>query len=473
MALRDDIKNLNAHYKNLGPQFIHNATLFDIFEGNLLQYVLEDLQKQLSENSYETVKHRVPPINVLRKVIDKQSKIYVKAPSRTIVKGKEKDNKNLTEFTNKLELNTKMQDSNEIFNLAKSVALEPFLDEGVPSIRILPPDKFFVYSVNKVNPLKPTHFVKCMGKQKVGSTDREIFHAYTDTEFLIYDDHNEERTEMMAEYDNDGTNAYKKIPFVYINRSKHLLTPKIDTDTLQMTKLVPILLADCNFCAMFQSFSIIYGIDVNDENLKMAPNAFWRFKSEEGDKKPQIGVIKPEADTDKVLNLIRAEISIWFQTKNIKPGSIGTLTVDTAASGISKMIDESDTSEDRATQTPIFAKAEENLLSLIVNHMHPVWSLEKDYAHRGMKFSPNLEFKSIFPEQKPITDSSKVIDDEIKKLDNGLTTTELAIKAIEPDLTDDQIKELVQKILEENRKKSEEGEEEASPKDEDLKDEVA
>ncbi len=454
MALKDELKELAEIRKDLSGKIGHNFTLFDIFEGNLLEYVLADLKVQLSEKSYETAQSRVPAINVLKRIVDKLSKIYLIPPKREMVGGSEADNRKLSEFTDKIGLNEAGQDANEIFNLAKSVAIEPYLDKGKPCLRVLPPNQFFVVSKDPVNPMRPTHFVKIMGKTKVGAEEREVMFAYTDTEFQIFDSAGEARPELMRKYQNDGKNLFGAIPFVYINRSKYRLIPTQDTDTLSMTKLIPILLTDATFASMFQSFSILYGIDVDDENLTMSPNAFWRFKSKGDDTKPEVGSIKPEADTDKILGLAKTLLALWLESKNIKPGSVGTLTTENAASGIAKMIDESDTSEDRKIQANIFAPAEEELLSLLINKMHPVWKGDKDYIHRSETFGANLDFNSTFPEQKPVLDQTKLLDDELKKLDKGLTTKKRALKKIEPDMTDLEIDQVLTEIDEEKKKEA-------------------
>ena len=252
---------------------------------------------------------------------------------------------------------------------------------------------------------------------------------------------------MVAAGNPDGINEYGVLPGVYINRSRHSLIPKIDTDTLNMTKLIPVLLADCNFATMFQSFSIIYGIDVNDENLKMAPNAFWSFKSDPSrDTKPEIGVLKPEVDTDKVLGLVKTELAMWLESKGIKPGSVGSMTADNAASGIAKMIDESDTTEDRKKQVSIFAPRDAECLEVIINHMLPVWKMDPaftaDIPFIGDGYAVGVEF----PEQKPLVDEAVATETEIKKIQNGLTTKKRAIKKLNPDMTDDQVEELLNEI---------------------------
>lgn len=460
MALRQDIKPLVEVWKNSSGVLGHNYCLFDIFEGNLLPYVLDDLEKQLSENSFNQIKHRVAPINVLKRLIDKLSKIYAKAPQREIINISNhepskapKDKDLLSFYVRSLDINTNMGLANEFFNLFKNCLIEPFLDKGKPKLRVIPSDRFFVYSNDPVNPLNVTHLVKIMGKYKdIDGTENMLFYAYTADEFLVFNDKEQVVESKMAEvYANApseyGKNPYGAIPGVYVNRSKHQLIPSIDTDTLQMTKLLPVLLSDANFCVMFQAFSIVYGIDLDEEQMKMAPNAFWRFKSNPNnpDARPSVGVIKPEADVDKMLSLIHAQLAFWLNSRNIKPGAIGVINSENFSSGIAKAIDEMDTSEDRQKQVPYFMEAENQLWDLIFNHMHPVWLSQPDFAYK-VAVSANIGVQTTFAEQRPLVDTSTVIDDCIKMLDKALESRKGALKRINPDWPEDQVEEKIKEI---------------------------
>lgn len=446
MALREDIPKLIEAWRGHDSTLKHNEVLFSISEGELLPHVLADLKRQLSENSFERIKHRVPPINILIRIVDKLSKIYIRPPIRTIIGGKKRDQKALDELVKSLNYNVAMSEANVFFNTFKNTWVEPFLYKGKPSIRSIPSDRFFVYSNDKVDPTKPTHFVKIMGLDQ--EKKHTVFYGYTADEFLIFDSSGRVFDDLMLMNENpEGINYYGCLPGVYINRSRHWLTPKIDTDTLNMTKLIPVLLADCNFATMFQSFSIIYGIDVNDENLKMAPNAFWSFKSDPSrETQPQIGVLKPEVDTDKVLSLIKAELAMWLESKGIKPGTVGSMTVENAASGIAKMIDESDTTEDRKKQVSIFAPHDAECLELIINNMLPIWRNDPNFIADIPLFGLDYQVSTEFPEQKPIVDEGAATDTEIKKINAGLTTKKRAIKKLNPDMTDDEIESLMMEI---------------------------
>lgn len=449
MSLNSERKLVAKQYEKFSYRLGHNAILFDIYEGNLLTYVLNDLAAQLSEKSFEQAKHRVAPVNLLQRVVQKLARLYSRPPMRTVEPLTAVD---LVDFyAQSFDINTVGGVANEFFNLFKSTALEPFLDANLnPRLRVVPSDRFFVFSTNPSDPMQVTHFVKTMGKQDINGVEKTVLYVYTDQEFQILDSEGNLLEGIMNEQQLDGSNPFGKIPFSYAVKSRHTLNPPIDTDTLCMTKLFPILLTDLNYAVMFQTFSILYGIDVDEEGLKMAPNAFWRFKTDPTTQhKPEIGMIKPEVDSDKVMQLIQAELSMWLQSKNIRPGSVGQLSSENFSSGISKMVDEMDTVEERQRQIPFFKQLEEDMWDLIINYMHPVWSRSQGFPV-GIQFPSGTKVTVEFKEQLPMQDRNIVVDSLIKELDKGLTTRKVAIKKLNPEMSDDEVDDLLAEIEEDN-----------------------
>lgn len=100
--LKEEIPLLMAHVQKNAPLTAHNAILFDIYEGNLLEYVLVDLKKQLSPEYFQQIIHRVTPINILVRVVQKLSKIYSKPPRRIIENGNDMDAELLAFYEEKL-----------------------------------------------------------------------------------------------------------------------------------------------------------------------------------------------------------------------------------------------------------------------------------------------------------------------------------------------------------------------------------
>jgi hypothetical protein len=280
--------------------------------------------------------------------------------------------------------------------------------------------------------------------------EKQIFWTWDEGSFQITDSEEKIRYDLMALYNNpEGLNPIGRLPFVYVNASDHKLCPIIETDTLAIVKLLPIMLSDLNLAAMFQSFSIIYGIDLNDENIQFAPNAFWRLKSDmTSDKKPEIGQIKPQVDFDQVLKLIESELSMWLGTKGIRAGAVGQLSPENFASGISKVIDEMDTFEAREKQVTEFKKAEAEFWDLLLNYMHPSWA-ESGQINNPARATPTAEVITNFVKQLPQQSRGQIVRDVKEEYAAGFISRKRALRALNPEMSDDQVEQLMIEIDEE------------------------
>jgi len=345
MALREDIPILIKRWEDLKPLLNHNARLFNIYEGELKPEVIAVFKQTLALQSFTAMRDRVAPINILIKIIDKLSRIY--PPWRTIsVDGEKNDSDTdlLEWYEENMRVNQKMNITNEFFNLFKNTLTQVFISKGKPRLRPIPSHQFFVWSNDQVEPTEPTHIVTIFDDMDPNTMQPiKVFHVYTDEEVAIFDEKKRIRSIV--------PNPFGIIPFVYTNRSQNLLIPKPDTDTLTMSILIPVLLSDLNYAVKFQTFSIIAGTNISDANLKMAPNAIWLIKQDpDTEGEPKLQVIKPEVNITEVLGLIQGELAFWLNSRGIKPGAIGKIGQDNFASGISKMIDEIDTSDERNKQ---------------------------------------------------------------------------------------------------------------------------
>ncbi len=451
MASKDQIELLHDYVLEQRDLIKHNDDLFTIYEGDLLRFIVAELQTQLSKESFGMAEKRIPPINVLVRLIDKLSKIYQQNPVRTIEEntGAEKDAELLDWYEKSMDANNIMNCSNEFLNLFKNNLIQPYIHNGMPKLRAIASNSFTVYSDSAVDPTMPTHVITFHSIMEQGK-ETKLYYVYTDEHFFIFDEHKELRRDIMASLGNEeGVNVAGKIPFVYVNRSKNLLVPLMDSDIKKMTILLPVMLSDLNFAVMMQAFSIIYGVDIDDTGIKMSPNAFWNFKSDEStDKTPQIGVLKPQVDTGATLNLIQSEIGLWLQTRGIKPGAVGQLTVENFASGISKMIDEMDTSEERQKQVSIYQGVEEQLWKLITDYMHPMWR-KQGVIDSTLDWSPGVEVRTDFSEQLPLLNRGDIVADLKLEMEAGFISKFRAIQKLNPRMSEEEVDLLMKEIEEE------------------------
>lgn len=452
MALRDDIPALVDYIKQNQWILDHNYKLFDIYEGNLLPYVEADLARQLSKQSFEQAQHRIAPLNILRQLMDKLSRIY--PPTRLVVDGSDSDAELLAWYEQTIKADSVCNQANEYFNLFKTALLEPYVYHGQPALRAIPSDRFLPYSQNRVNPLDPTHIIIVLGKKQIknlkGDYDlRTVYLAYTADEWIAFDSAEDVRTEIMAAYGNiDGTNPYGVLPFVYINRSKNLLVPKPDSDLFVMAKLPSVIMTDELFISMFSSFSIIYGIDIDDKNLSVAPNSFWSFKSDPAsEKQPVLNQIKPQGDIDQLTRMLQNLLTIWAQTRGIKVNFSGGLNGQDMASGVSKLVDEMDTYQDRDKQVTYFVDGETDLWDLLLKDMHPIWIENNMLESTALpQFTPTADFEINFAEQIPTISRGDLVEDLNSEVAAGFTTRKRAIKRLNPRMSDTEIDDLLIEI---------------------------
>lgn len=402
-----------------------------IYEGDLLPFVREVMRKTLSENYFRQIEHRIIPINVLTRIVDKLSKVYISPPVRKDETYQEFIDQIITE----LDIDLIMSNADEFSHLFKSYALEPYIDEGMPGIRVLPADRFMVIGEDKKNPMKVTTFIKYMGK--INELD-SLYYAYTDMEFIPFTSKGE--IYVSALDGNDGVNPYGVIPFVYGNRSKLSLVPTQDTDITQLTLMIPILLSDLAGAIMFSCFSVIYGIDLKIEKLEKSPNSFWNFKtdSKNDNAKPEIGTIKSDVDIDKVMSFIKQTFAFWLETKGVRIGSLNNVDAGNV-SGIAKIIDEMDVYEIKKQQINYFKKEEKNLWNLLAV-MNNYWvKSEPDYDGKivGEDFNPTVVFDEPRPEIPRATEFATVNAEYL----GGYMESDDAIAILYPDLDENEIEE--------------------------------
>lgn len=451
MAIRDNIPKYLKYIQDNRPYLEENRIKLDIFDGNLISYVKESLRKTLSDNYFSKIQERIIPINVLSRIVNKSSKAYVSAPSREtsdIYKS------TVQYYENIFELNTKMQKADEYSNLFKGYALEPFLHNGKPRLRVLPYDRFLPYSDDQVDSTYVTAFIKFMGKRVLTKNGKdtivEVFHVFTNEEFVSFDTDGDVVEADLVE--NEGVNPYGVIPFFYGNRGNDVILPTQDTDMIPLTKMVPTLLTDLSGAILFQCFSIVWGIDVNSENLTMSPNAFWSLKSDKtSDKTPSVGTIKPEADIDKVIGFVMTTFTLWLETKGIRVGSIGSIDAGNAASGISKIIDEMDTTEIIQKSQAAFQSDESTGFWPLIAKMSNYWvmnnlisdTVKPDFLGKDFVVTVVLDPPEPFLDRR-----SEVETLEIER-NAGFTSTKRAVTQLNPDMDEDQIEELLEEIEEE------------------------
>lgn len=447
--LADLVPAIRLHIMNHLEYLTYNNRLFLVHEGQLRKEIEDSMRQELTGKSFTKAIRRVPSINLLQRIIDKLSRVYSERAKRTSAVASDEELVQYYEQTTCVD--ERMASANRIYNLQKCVALEPYLYNGKPALRVLPAHQFLVFSDDPENPTCPTVFIKFMGEaDSFPFTDRDgtkvqtdevhrvqLYYLYSDQEFMILDSDGATRTDLMSAMQAPRENPYGIIPFLYINRSDFRLIPVPDTDTLENTILIPKLLADLNYAVQFQSHSIFTAVDLDlPADMAMAPDTVWPLKSSEGATgQGRLDVVRPSIDIDGVLRLIATTLSVWLESRNIKPGDMGQKQIGDAASGVARIVDEADATQDRQIQAARFIDAERALWALI-GKMHNFWVRQGLLTDKPKTFSEAVAVTTVFGDQRPIVSETETLNAITVQMSAGLMSKRQAIKKLYPTFSD-------------------------------------
>lgn len=419
---------------------------FIVYNGKLKEVIKRAISKEFSKP--ETVKQlfdRIVPINITQKIVDKLAAIYIQPPSRTASDKNQADQELIDLYSNSFKMNRNGKLANRYFKLHKHTLWQPFLDrDGIPKLRTLPSQTYTPLSEDRREPDRPTMIVKHLKFDP--EPERQRHEIWTDETFQIVDGNGAIDIQRMNELDNpEGINPFGRLPFVYVSdNTDGNLIPISDDDLISMQLVISVLLTDLTFASKYQLWSVIVAKGVNtNASFDWNPNSI--IKVPPG---VDIEAIKPKLDTMEALNLIKSLVGMLLTTKNL---SVGSMQVDVdrsdPASGTAKMIDKSETTEDRLDQEQIFRDSETQLWDLFAHHMLPTWvdsgEIHPDYVGR---FSESFQLSIRFADQKPVVSDQQVVDTEIKKLNEGLTTKKMALGEIFPELDNEELDDLLASI---------------------------
>lgn len=464
--LVDMIPELLQHIERHRSTLQFNFRLYKIDEGQIREEVEDSLREEMvSQAALNRALKRIPSINIPKKVADKLSKVYALPPVR---KTSDETDADLVDGISKLaDVDGVMHYSNRLYNLQRMGAVEFFAKDGKQRIRVLAGHQYLPYSDDPVDPLNVTVFIKFMGTElrygqmfdedgrKVTQEDQprrvDIFHVYSDDEFLVIDSDGKIDRDKMAELDRaDGVNPCGTIPFVHIANSTLELIPYPNKTALDMAVLIPKLLTDLNYAAQFMSHSLIYTTNTDLKNAEVAPDAIINLGDTDGEgNSPTIGSIKPEVDIERVLQLIEFELSAYLSSVGIKAATQGSMMPGREASGFAKAMDEGDATSERKVQAEAFKKFERKLWQKMAL-MQAYWS-RSNLVTDKRQFSPQFieNFSVAFGEMKHLVSQKEKLEKVQTMRSLGLMSKAQALKELEPDLSDEQIQQRLSEIDEE------------------------
>ena len=434
----------------------YNTNLIEMFDGNLRYYVEQSLSQSMSGESFNIAKNNIVVINTLRKVIEKLSKAYTEPVAREAENSI--DQELLEYYEDSTNVDRVMLKINEFFNLNKYCAIEPYIVNGNPRLRILTADEFCVYSDSPTDPNIPTVFIKFGGSARryeapeADASLVKIYYLYSVDQLLIVDSEGVIRVDLMFQEGLDGNNPLAYIPFIYVYDNSRKLIPTPDSDLWPMAIDTSVALTNLNYANLFMSHSLIYGVDLDTESLsklKAAPNKFLNLKTDPSRRQSggsgTVGAITPQINIPDTLQSIQEKIGLWLSSKGLQTqAAAGNVTAQNYASGIAKLIDEADAISLYKEQIIFFRHIEEAVWTMIMD-IHSYWA-DIGAIDESRRFSDGFDPIIQFQIAEPTYSEDILVDILIKELETGLITRKGAIKRLNPEFTDREIDAYLREI---------------------------
>jgi hypothetical protein len=134
-----------------------------------------------------------------------------------------------------------------------------------------------------------------------------------------------------------------------------------------------------------------------------------------------------------------------MSTKNLSAGSIKVnLDSQDPASGISKMLDNAESIEDKKDQQTYFYHAEQEFWTLLSKNLIPYWTKQNSLkADLVGSFSQDFAVSVLFQEPKVMVTDREKVELSKMRLEAGLSTLENELKYLNPQMDQEEIDNLM------------------------------
>ncbi len=422
---------------------------YEIYNGKLKQYIQDAIFRefQLPETVRQMIK-RIIPLNLVQKIVRKLAMVYKSPPSRSPVMELPSDTEFLALYEKQSGINSYFKLLNRYFKLQKHSAVESYLNEqGIPSLRTLSSHEFTPISSSTIDPHKAEYIVKHI---RWGQNKKEQIHiVWSDFEHYTMDGNGG-----IIDAGEDGQNPYMVNPIIHITESLDRLIPIEDDDLVSMQIAICLLLTDLSLGMKYRLWGLIYISGAKGTKFSFNPNSVLYLPKDAQGNNPTVGTIRAEFNAQEALQMVEALVGMLLTTKSLKPGSVtGQLNTTNASSGIAKMLDEAEVTEDKQDQVAYFAKAESQLFNEVLKNQMYVWGEAGLLAEewRAQRISDDFELQIKYPDMKPMQTEKELIETEKLKLESGFTTERRAIMASNPELTTEEAEQLIIEIEKEKK----------------------
>lgn len=257
----------------------------------------------------------------------------------------------------------------------------------------------------------------------------------------------------------DLTNPIKRMPFVHVAKEQDgEFWADGGDDLSEGAILINLLLTDFAGIMSAQGWGQPVLIEEaasgqdQPEEVETGPHNLIRLRVKQGSSiTPDYKLVSTDPHPDAWLRLIEVYVALLLTTNNLSPRNIsGKLDVANLASGVAKMIDESESTEDITEAQAYFSCKEEEFWDVVqawLAVLTPTDRLDDELAEiTGIP--ADVEINTRFKQAGAVLSEDEKLSLILKKKQIGLTLFQDLLKLENPNLSDEEALELLGKIIE-------------------------
>ena len=349
---------------------------YEIYRDRIKKYILQNLLKELDQETVDEMQSRVATVNMYKKMVQKKARVYKDTPRRTSIDDNQEYVESLADLLN---LNSTMKKVNRYVEAFRNCAVfnKPFINYQIDGkwsqmLDVLAPHQFDVIE-DKDNPsmvraviLSHYHnegvkeyYDSPHNRYKAGvsnsfrdgdNKDQKIADSPADSEenkrFVFWSNSYhftcDIKGNIIKQNENDeGINPIGVLPFTFFSKDQDNSFWSVGgEDIIEGSILINTLLTDLYFIAKIQGMGLFYLFGKNvPKTYKVGANRAITMEVEEGDPTPNIGFANSNPPLESHMRMIEQYVAFLLSTNDLGTNSIqGKLDASNASSGIQEII---------------------------------------------------------------------------------------------------------------------------------------
>lgn len=454
-------------------------------------YTVEELKKQFDTATIQEMSYAIANVSLVRKCIDKLSKVYSYGVHRRIMGGSKKQDSAtnaIQSLAKELNLNNQMKQANKYLKLQRNcmIYIKPCPTKDGWDIKVQPLNPF-LYDVvehfyDRTKPMcvilsdyeiqqtqytstdaataNRTTSVLPTGINKGDNKDQAIADTPSDArtkEFVWWTDSYHFTTDQNGEIISDELNTENPIgelPFenLAIDQDEQFWAIG-GKDLVDGAILINSVLTHNQHIATSQGYGQFWMRGKNvPRNVKVGPSKAIIMEHSEGEPVPEIGFASSNPALDALRGMVEQYIALLLTTNNLSTSSVASqLTGGTSApSGVALIIDKAESIEDVNEQREIFVQAEPNLWRKIAKFMNVLGANLKP-SLQSLRIDPSIssEITTKYNEPPSVQSESEKLGNIKLRKELGINTQIDLILKDNPDMSSEEAEEKLKEILEE------------------------